>query len=224
MQNRVHWSPDSRYLLVRVVNAGDLYGSGPPPYCLSLIDVETGDETLIVYGISNASMGGVWSPDGESIYYIDRDSLVQRDLASGRQEVQYRGESQLHPWLALSPNGEQLLVGVRRDSCDCILVLSLSTGETRELFRNTKSDGFQVWSFEWMPDGRHVLFILKENPNEGPTSLWRIPAEGGTAEKIMHSRKRLAGLSIHPDGHQVSFTNVKLSSEVWVMENFLPED
>ncbi len=224
VSNRVHWSPDSRYLLVRGVDAGDLYGSGPTPFSLSLVDVETGDETLLVQGISNASMGGVWSPDGESIYYIDRDSLVMRDLASGRQEVRYRGESRLHRWLALSPDGEQLLVGVRRDSCDCILVLSLSTGETRELYRHTKSDGIQVRSFEWMPDGRQVLFLLREKPNEGPTSLWRIPAEGGTAEKILHSRKLLAGLSVHPDGDQVSFTNVTLSSEVWVMENFLPED
>ena len=117
-----------------------------------------------------------------------------------------------------------MLVGVRRDSCDCLLILSLSAGETRELFRNAKSDDLQVRSFEWMPDGWHILFVVQENPNEGPTSLWRIPAEGGTAEKILHSRKLLAGLSIHPDGHQVSFTNVKLSSEVWVMENFLPED
>jgi Tol biopolymer transport system component len=224
VSNRVHWSPDSRYLLVRGIDAGDLYGSGPTPSSLSLIDVETGDETLIVHGISFAGIGGVWSPDGKSIYYFDRDSLVRRDLTSERQEVVYRGESRLRSWLALSPNGEQLLVGVRRDSCDCILVLSVSSGETRELFRNTKSDVNQIQSFEWMPDGRHVLFILKENPNEGPTSLWRIPAEGGTAEKTLHSRKRLSGLSVHPDGHQVSFTDVKLSSEIWVMENFLPED
>jgi hypothetical protein len=33
----------------------------------------------------------------------------------------------------------------------------------------------------------------------------------------------MSRLSVHPDGQQIAFSAFKRQTEIWVMENFLPE-
>jgi len=53
--------------------------------------------------------------------------------------------------------------------------------------------------------------------------LWRISLEGGKPEKVGLAMKRLRELRVHPDGRQIVFAAGGRKTEVWVMENFLPE-
>ncbi len=76
-----------------------------------------------------------------------------------------------------------------------------------------------------MPDGRHLLF--SKGPR-GNMELWRIPVDGGEPEKLGLAMARLGlfGLSVHPDGQRIAFSAGAAgppTSEVWVMENFLPK-
>ena len=66
-----------------------------------------------------------------------------------------------------------------------------------------------------------MLFTKKEKKG---ISLWRILPEGGDLQKLWQSEKELRGLRVHPDGRQIAFYTIKIDTEVWVMENFLPEE
>lgn len=223
MFSGLNWSPGGRYLLVRGWNAEGFLKSGLP-YCLGIIDVEENTDTIIVQNISAGSSGGAWSADGRSIYFVNYDSLINLDLTSGQQGILFK-ESDLHSWLSLSPDGNRLLVGARRGGCDCLFVLTISSGESKEIFRSTNCDVSQKmrWSYEWMPDGQFVL-LRTSSGTSGPSTLWRIPVDGDNPEKMLYSDDQLRGLSIHPDGQQISVSRVKSEGEIWVMENFLPED
>ena len=76
----------------------------------------------------------------------------------------------------------------------------------------------------WLPQGERLLLLTA-------SALWVMPAEGGEPQRIEGSKppgtSRLIGLRLHPDGRQVVLTAgtglYAAHSEVWVMENFLPE-
>jgi Tol biopolymer transport system component len=53
--------------------------------------------------------------------------------------------------------------------------------------------------------------------------LWRVPAEGGTPQKVGLAIGPPWIVRVHPDGQRIAFiAGEPMRSEVWVMENFLP--
>jgi Tol biopolymer transport system component len=180
LRGRINWSPDGRSIL---------YG----PYSvysnpLRLIDVKTGHITKIAITDSR-SLGRAWSPDGKTIYYIGMDHrnevgdwpsrIVALDLETRRERELY-AHNNTGSFLAISPDGRQLafsdivfLGGTRDDntSYDARLkVISTAGGEPRTLFNLRNQDlGLQEndWLYgplAWTPDGRHLLFIEKNQP------------------------------------------------------------
>ena len=80
----------------------------------------------------------------------------------------------------------------------------------------------------WAPDGRYVLF---EKEKSDPPEVWRIPAEGGKAEKLLEWKVPLGGslwgweMRLHPNGRRVAYTKQsgeRARVEVWAIDNFLP--
>ena len=84
----------------------------------------------------------------------------------------------------------------------------------------------------WTPDGRYLRVVRNRvgsgsplwepTGSRGTPALWRISLEDGKAEKLGPTFHR-GPLSLHPDGRQVAFTCGGRVSEVWAIENFLPE-
>ena len=75
----------------------------------------------------------------------------------------------------------------------------------------------------WTPDGRHIVFVkgLKGRSTRN-VQLWRVPAEGGAAERLGLTVDELWWLRLHPDGRRVALGTWHTKFEIWVMENFLP--
>ena len=124
--------------------------------------------------------------------------------------------------LGISPDGRQLVFG---KDYKTLMVMAVEGGESRILHR-LQEGGFAFdCSPTWTADGRYVLFG-KCNPTFRETQsqeLWRVPAEGGEAQKLLEM-EGLGDISLHPDGQRIAFTGGGRNiSEVWVMENFLPE-
>ena len=104
-----------------------------------------------------------------------------------------------------------------------LMVMPAAGGEPRELLT------VPVWvdPIAWTPDGR-AMFFVRDTKRVGTAGhhtheLWRIPAEGGEAEKIGLTMEGLSDLRIHPDGKRIAFTAGHHGREVWVLENFLPK-
>ena len=73
---------------------------------------------------------------------------------------------------------------------------------------------------EWARDGSQLLFSRGGEPTP---ELWRIPVQGGQPRRLGLVTNQNARISLHPDGRQIAFTAGETKTEVWVMENFLPE-
>jgi Tol biopolymer transport system component len=101
-------------------------------------------------------------------------------------------------------------------------VVPLAGGESRELLRLKKSEGFP-WDLAWTRDGGHIVFgKASTNLNHQKVELWKISILGGEPQKLDLSMDALQFVRIHPDGQRIAFDAGGYSNEIWVMENFLP--
>ncbi len=226
------WSPDGRSILFTGYdnnrrNQKDYNGG------VYKIDVQTGNVTELVQFPPIQEPSHInffrdvwwtrsiadWSHDGKDVFYINRGRIFIRELESGREKQLYQNNN-LRRLLDLSPDGKRLVFGTENsdDGTWSILIMPVSGGEPRELYKFHESEGIRV--ITWTPDGKYVLFTKN---TKKVSALWRISPEGGEPQKLWQSDKRNSGLSIHPDGQQIAFSTGELDLEIWVMENFLPE-
>jgi len=231
--HRVQWSADGTSLLAAGFDT-------PNRQAIFRVDVRTGDLTMLVErrAAGEYLSEPAWSPDGKAIFYRRSQPakqpvvVVKRDLQTGEEKEVLR-EAGLGSW-ALSPDGQRLAflgnTGKDFEYATALKVVPVAGGEARELFAVREPQFLS--EVAWMPDGRHLMFFRGADRHEEvgvggfldmTKQLWRIPAEGGQAQRIDLPLKKLRFLAIHPDGRQIAFTAGEgVSTEVWVMENFLP--
>jgi Tol biopolymer transport system component len=171
-----------------------------------------------------------WTPDGRRIIYRSgpRDqfkefSLVERDLASGVERTIARG-----PFVAfsVSPDGRFIaahLADIEPGIGYAVVEVRVDSGQMRDLLRAGPSERFAPYvAPQWTPDGQAVI-VRKRTPNE----VWFVPTGGGAPRKLDvdgtgWSLGWVGQFSIHPDGRRVAYVSGALSSEVMVLEHFLP--
>jgi Tol biopolymer transport system component len=207
------WSPDSRSILVTGVDRRGRHG-------LFRIDAQTGKVSLIAHQRGVHIRTGDWLPDGRAVLYnansraYKGSRFVLHDLETGREKIVYRGE--FAPAMALSPNGSRVAFW----SDGSLKTMPVAGGRPRELIQTKEL----IQDVTWTPDGRYLLFAKHRSTStqvQG-TELWRIAGEGGAAENLGLAMAPVPHMRVHPDGRRIAFTSGKFSSEVWVMENFLP--
>jgi Tol biopolymer transport system component len=210
------WFPDGRSVLV------DAQENERPNTIYYRVDVETGRAQEILRG----TPGGLFTPApaGNVVYSkeADRDRLMRHDLATGRSEevvssvraasFSVSPDGRRIAYLALPPGPERYLA-----------IIPANGGQPREIYRGAGGKGPSNFNtLEWSPDQKYLLFV--EDEGDG-SAIWRVPAEGGAAEKIgITMNARIKSPFIHPDGKSIFFTAVEAdSNEVWALENFLPK-
>ena len=78
----------------------------------------------------------------------------------------------------------------------------------------------------WSADGRYLYFSKLQKSPGAMMDLYRVSVDGGEAQKIDVAMNHIRHLSVHPDGQRIAFSSMGANpeqSQVWVMENFLPE-
>src|SRR6185436_17916465 len=105
--------------------------------------------------------------------------------------------------------------------------IPIGGGETRELFRVSEPQRIvNVYSgIPWTPDSRNVL--VRRSTSAGSIELWLVPIADALPRKLEIDVNRWATgnrgfISLSPDGRQIAFLTGQVTSEVWVLENFLP--
>jgi len=78
----------------------------------------------------------------------------------------------------------------------------------------------------WTPDGRAIL-LKKGTTGVDPSEMWLVPISGEPPRKIDLDARRIAAGAIgvtrlHPDGKQIALVAGHITTELWVLENFLP--
>jgi Tol biopolymer transport system component len=107
---------------------------------------------------------------------------------------------------------------------DVLRVIPAAGGKPRDLIKIPLPES--IGPYAWTPNGREILFAKRSDyrKQDQKCELWMIPAEGGEARKLGLTIDRILELSIHPDGQRIAFSSGGPGAEVWVMENFLPEE
>lgn len=168
-----NWSPDGTYLMLNC--DGLLYrlspdGDGRPE------QVDTGFATLCNndHGIS---------PDGALIAISDKvefgkSAIYVLPAAGGAPRLVTPDlPSYWHGW---SPDGRRFTYcGIRGDLFDIYSIGIEDGDETRLTFGEGRNDGP-----DYSPDGRWIYF---NSSRSGRMQIWRVPAGGGTAERITDS-------------------------------------
>lgn len=117
----------------------------------------------------------------------------------------------------VSPDGRWL--AFYRD-IDSLAVMLSAGGEPREVVHLDEGELMEPTTFvRWMPDGEHLLFGKRKK------ELWKVNVQTGTQQQIGPAIEegQLINAVMHPDGRQIAFTIEQSGSELWVMENFLPD-
>jgi Tol biopolymer transport system component/serine/threonine protein kinase len=209
------WSPDGRYIAF-VRQAGTESG-------IFLVPAMGGPERRlqpsyprIDWWLTSLS----WSPDGKLIafsaadlpqhspglFLLSVDTLEKRRLTSTPE--QYLGDG----YPVFSPDG-QTLAFIRQGSeavMDIYLV-PVSGGEPRRL----TFDDRQLWGADWTPDGREIVF---SSTRGGGSSLWRIPATGGTPEPLAVGGDYAQFPSVSRQGNRLAYTQAIFDVNIWKFE------
>jgi len=229
--SNLRWSQDGRSILAITSDSRGRQGHN----LICKIDTETASVTTI-FRCEDSRMNQTinsaeWSLDGKAVFYVLNNrperlcQLLVRDLNTGTEKELYRAPSWAERFsMSRSPDGKWLALNNYRGLEQKKIVLrtiSAAGGEPRELF------SFEIetnWRFgtEWTANGR---FILLPRSVSGAVELWRISAEGGKAQKTGLRMSRIWNLSAHPDGKSIALNGrqAEPETELWVMENFLPE-
>jgi Tol biopolymer transport system component len=207
----IRWSPDGRNLYVTGTNVerGGIHR----------IDVESGVVTRLP--LEARGVGADVSADGQWIVYCRGDQLVRRNLQSG-EEKELDGPGFWPGGLALSRDSSRLawIIGLE-EKTRILKVMSFPDGTPKEIQRLKDPE----WRIAWSPDGRFIYYSDVPPAGGKDWDLWRVPAEGGTAQDLGSAASFHEHFSIHPDGSRITFSTETLNPEptqLWVMENFLP--
>lgn len=214
----LRWSPEGRSILVGGLEEKNLRN------VVYKVDVLTSERTVVLRTETGMIPGAALSPDGKALVYSHWDGAARsawfmvRDLETGLEKQLVRAAICPHPYLgwALSPDGKQLAFILEFPAVRTLNTISTTGGQPKELLRMKEEQASDV---AWTGDSQNVLFMRGN-------ALWRIPAEGGEPRKLWTWEKRhlsFEGICVHPDGRNLAFDVREVRSEVWVMENFLPE-
>lgn len=222
---RLRWAPDGHSIFVTGSDEKVFLG-------LYRIDVQTGELTLIAESEPGANIKDfTFSLDGKSVFYAYfefskmRVRILKHDLETGHVQEVYRKDAPPDIGkLSVSPDGEYLAFVTAEPGWPWFVrVIPLEGGEHRDILK-MKPDGINT--FAWTPDGNEILFVKDVSSGKGRQAceLWHVPAEGGEPQKFDIAMEGTHRLSIHPDGNRIAFHSGKSRAEIWVMENFLPEE
>ncbi|QJD70108.1 biopolymer transporter Tol [Xanthomonas campestris pv. badrii] len=149
-----------------------------------------------------------WSPDGREIAFArqapDGSCRIMIAAAAGtaasREVTRCDGADMLS--FSWSPDGRALLFGsmTGAQGAPRIRRLDLETDQWQALAYDAQPPDFD-YAPRYSPDGRWIVFL--RNPQLG--DLWRIPAHGGTAERLTHDNADIRGWSWLPDGSGLIF-------------------
>jgi len=211
------WFPDGHHLLLNGEDKNDRKG-------WFKVDVQTGaaERLPAFWNMGMFPIG--WSADGRSLFYIPRQGeyikiptgIAVLDLENGEKRVVYDRPVRR---VALSPDKRSFAFAMGGGGERSIMLMPSTGGVPRELTRFQTENDYNVFAVTWSTDGRYVFYV---RPWDGTRGLWRVPVSGGPPEEVELSGI-WTGISFHPDGRRIAYETKQEGAEVWVMENFLPD-
>jgi Tol biopolymer transport system component len=219
------WAPNGRHISVEGSGRDGRKG-------IYRVDVESVDVVPIVLIDKGMEIySHRWSKDGKAMFYSIGDragktgSILVHNFEKGQNE-RVAGAPSNAQFFDISPDGKWLAL-LNRDDQRVISIMPVTGGEPREIFRFEQRGNFVITP-AWSADGRYIYFSKLQKPQgEGNEwDLYRVSLDKGEAQHLGLTMAQLRHYSLHPDGQRLAFSSMGANpeqSQVWVMENILPQ-
>ena len=146
-------------------------------------------------------MSPAWSPDSRQLAYVsfegDKSSIFIQTLRTGNR-FRVSSKPGINGAPSFSPDGRKLVVtlGGEEGNLD-IHVLDINSRRTTRLTTHRAIDTEGTWS----PDGRWIYFT---SDRSGGPQVYRVPATGGTPERVTFEGSYNARPRLSPDGKRLA--------------------
>ncbi len=170
------WSPDGKsvaFLREWMEPGGDYV------FNILVTSLDGGDTRQITSESDRVGYASIdWSPDGNWIAYYSKDNTINlKPVQGGTPRVLLNVERfHSHSDLSWSPDGSELAYTLEGR----LMVVSLKSGETREVQTGVLGKGAQNFHIDWSPDGSRFVFSAGFG---GESELWLM-------EDFLHLIKR----------------------------------
>ena len=231
---RPAWSPDGRFIafLRRSADASELLvvpALGGPQRKLgqsaAVLFGPIGGRTSVVRLFGLFGSGVAWSPDGKLLAMVDKaspqepESIFLLSIQTGEKRkltsppAQFYGDRQP----AFSPDGSSLAF-VRNPTfwTGEIYLLPLTdrsapAGEPKRL----TSDGKNVGSPAWTPDGQNIVFWSER---AGTPGLWKVSIASGEPQRLAAFGANASSPTISLQGNRLAYADSFWDTNIWRME------
>ena len=179
-------------------------GPAGQTYKLVVADQDGENETVVMQS-TDPIMSPAWAPDSRRLAYVsfenNRSSIWVQTLRTGNR-IQVSNKPGINGAPAFSPDGRKLVLtlgGV--DGNLDIHVLDLSSRQTRRVTTHRAIDTEGSWS----PDGRYIYFT---SDRSGGPQIYRVPATGGSPERVTFEGGYNARPRMSPDGERLAMVHL----------------
>ncbi len=173
------------------------------PYQLFIADSD-GFNPQALYTSYEAIMSPSWSPDGRAIAYTSfengRSEVYLQQIYSGNRDL-LAAFPGINSGAVFSPDGKKIALTLSKDGNSEIYVMELATRKYKRLTYNPLS--IEI-SPQFSPDGQ---FIMYASDQTGLPQIYRVPVNGGRAERITFEGELNDSPQYTPDGKSIVVVN-----------------
>ena len=211
---------------IYVLTAGSI---GSATKQLNRVDATTG--ALEPLG-DTGEEAALW-PDGKFVAYVrGGPARVLRRSLEGREESEMfnAGTDGKPRSLSIAPDGTRIAIfsgkaaNASPHEAGELRIVDTTTRESRVIAAPTmRWDSVQRTT--WSPDGKWVYYVSHPGEEYGGEELWRVPAAGGTPERILSHECGIFGPAVHPSGTFLTFASECVSpAGTYVLRGVIPAD